>query len=56
MQVRAIELKPSVKALGYSRYFAQRGPDSDTSCRLASSQSELASPGNASLCRRSEMK
>src|SRR6266446_6788651 len=35
---------------------AQRGPVSERSCRLASSQSDSASPGNANLRRRSEMK
>ena len=35
---------------------AQRGPVSERSCRLASSQSESASPGSANLRRRSEMK
>src|SRR5438552_8149059 len=34
----------------------QRGPDSERSCRLASSQSESTSPGNANRRRRSEMK
>jgi len=34
----------------------QRGPDSERSCRLASSQSESASPGRANRRRRSEMK
>src|SRR6516165_10104825 len=42
--------------MGVRGYYIQRQPASDSNWRLASSQSDSASPGSANLRRRSEMK
>ena len=42
--------------MGVRGYYIQRQPASDSNWRLASSQSDSASPGSADLRRRSEMK